>query len=111
MELQLGANFIDITPISRMARDNPICGRALDLFCAVYGAEAGNLALKTLAKGGVYLAGGIAAKILPKMEEGGFRHAFEQKGRFTAFLETVPTWVIIHPQPGLLGAAMAAAEL
>ncbi|MCH8842052.1 MAG: glucokinase [SAR324 cluster bacterium] len=94
-----------------MARENPICDRALDLFCVVYGAEAGNLALKTLAKGGVYLSGGIAAKILPRIEEGGFRYAFEQKGRFTAFLESVPTWVITHPQPGLLGAALAAAEL
>ena len=66
--------------------------------------------MKVLAKGGVYLAGGIAAKILPRMEEGGFRYAFEQKGRFTAFLETVPTSVIVHDQPGLLGAALAALQ-
>ncbi|MCH8882686.1 MAG: glucokinase [SAR324 cluster bacterium] len=93
-----------------LARETPICDRALDIFASVYGAEAGNLALKVLAKGGVYLAGGIAAKILPRMEEGGFRYAFEQKGRFTAFLETVPTSVIVHDQPGLLGAALAALQ-
>jgi glucokinase len=93
-----------------LAREYPICERALDLFVSVYGAEAGNLALKVLAKGGVYLAGGIAAKILPRLEEGGFRHAFEQKGRFTEFLQGVPVFVITHPRPGLLGAAIAALE-
>jgi glucokinase len=77
----------------------------------VYGAEAGNLALKVLARGGVYLAGGIAARIIPRLEEGGFRHAFEQKGRYTPFLQGVPSFVIVHPQPGLMGAAIAAARL
>ena len=91
-----------------LERTDPLCERALDLFCTVYGAEAGNLALKVLAKGGVYLAGGIAGKILPRLEEGGFRYGFEQKGRYTTFLETVPTFVITHPQPGLMGAAIAA---
>lgn len=87
---------------------DPLCERALDLFCSLYGAEAGNLALKLLARGGVYLAGGIAGKIIPQLEEGAFRHSFEQKGRYTHFLEGVPTYVITHPQPGLMGAAIAA---
>lgn len=89
-------------------RGDVLCERALDLFCGVYGAEAGNLALKLLTKGGVFLAGGIAAKIFERLEEGGFRHGFENKGRYTKFLEDVPTYVIIHPQPGLMGAAVAA---
>jgi len=94
-----------------LARSDGLCERALDLFCTIYGAEAGNLALKVLARGGVYLAGGIAGKIIPRLEEGGFRHGFEHKGRFTTFLEGVPTFIIMHPQPGLMGAAIAAARI
>ncbi len=96
--------------ISRHAleRTDALCERALDLFCTLYGAEAGNLALKVLARGGVYLAGGIAGKILPRLREGGFRDGFERKGRYAHFLASVPTYVITHPQPGLLGAAIAA---
>lgn len=94
-----------------LERSDPLCERALDLFCTVYGAEAGNLALTCLTRGGVYVAGGIAMKILPRLEEGGFRYGFEQKGRYTAFLEGVPTFVVTHPQPGLMGAAIAAAQL
>jgi glucokinase len=99
--------------VSRNAleRSDALCERALELFCGLYGAEAGNLALKVLARGGVYLAGGIAAKIIPKLEEGGFRYGFEHKGRFGAFLAGVPVYVIVHPQPGLLGAAIAASRL
>jgi len=87
-----------------------LCERALDLFCAGYGSEAGNLALKILARGGVYLAGGIARQIIPKLEAGGFRHAFESKGRYSSFLETVPVFVITHPDAGLMGAAIAGLE-
>jgi glucokinase len=94
-----------------MAGSDPVCERALELFCTLYGAEAGNLALKVLARGGVYLAGGIAGKIIPRLEEGGFRHGFEHKGRFQAFLQGVPTYVIVHPEPGLMGAAVAASRL
>ncbi len=93
-----------------LARSDPLCERALDLFVSIYGAEAGNLALKVLARGGVFLAGGIAQKIFPRLAEGGFRHGFEQKGRYADFLRTVPTYVITHPQPGLMGAAVAASE-
>jgi len=95
---------------SGLERRHPICDRALDLFVSAFGAEAGNVCLKALAKGGIYLAGGIAAKVLPRLEEGGFRFAFENKGRFQAFLRTVPVFVVLHPQPGLLGAAIAALE-
>lgn len=93
-----------------LARSDPLCERSLDLFASVYGAEAGNLALKLLATGGVFLAGGIAQKVVTRLEEGGFRHSFEQKGRYRDFLRTVPTYVITNPQPGLMGAAVAALE-
>lgn len=91
-----------------LEHSDTLCERTLDLFCGVYGAEAGNLALKLLTKGGVFLAGGIAAKIVERLDEGAFRHGFETKGRYTSFLEGVPTYVIVHPQPGLMGAAVAA---
>jgi glucokinase len=94
-----------------LARSDPVCERALELFCGIYGAEAGNLALTVLARGGVYLAGGIAGKIIPFLEGGGFRYGFEQKGRYTHLLESTPTYVIVHPQPGLMGAAIAASHL
>ena len=93
-----------------LGRSDTLCDRALDMFVSIYGAEAGNLALKLLARGGVYLAGGIAQKVLSRLEDGGFRYGFEQKGRYTHFLESVPTFVITHPQPGLMGAAVAASE-
>lgn len=92
-----------------MAGDSPICEQALDLFCRIYGAVAGNLALKFMATGGVYVGGGIAAKILPKLQEPGFIKAFCDKGRFSPMLQQVPVWVIRNEHAGLLGAARAAA--
>ncbi|MCZ6558996.1 MAG: glucokinase [SAR324 cluster bacterium] len=56
------------------------------------------------------MARGIAQKIISRLEEGSFRYSFEQKGRYTNYLESVPTYVITHPQPGLMGAAVAADE-
>jgi glucokinase len=86
------------------------CVRALDLFAAVYGAEAGNLALKVLARGGVYLAGGIAPKIIDKLRDGTFIEAFRDKGRLSSFVQDVPVRVITNPKVGLLGAALVAAR-
>jgi glucokinase len=83
-----------------------LCRQAVRIFCSIYGAEAGNLALKCLAIGGVYVAGGIAPKILPILSEGGFRQAFESKGRMEKILKHIPTYVVISPQLGLLGAAL-----
>lgn len=65
-----------------LAGDDPLCTKALDLFCSVYGAEAGNLALKAFAIGGVYIGGGIGPKILPRLQDGTFIRAFADKGRF-----------------------------
>lgn len=78
---------------------------ALDLMVSIYGAEAGNLALTVMATGGVYLGGGIAPKILPKLADGTFMRAFKAKGRFSELLERVPVRVILNDKAALLGAA------
>jgi glucokinase len=89
---------------------DPICEMALALFSSVLGAVAGNLALTVLASGGVFVVGGIAPRVLPVLCRGGFREAFERKGRLHTLLERIPAFVVTHPQVGLLGAAAAAAS-
>ena len=86
------------------AAPSPLCSATLETFVSILGAEAGNLALKVLATGGVYLAGGIPAKILPALAEARFLQAFRSKGRFSGLLDTVPVHVIVE-QAALLGAA------
>jgi glucokinase len=86
----------------------PLCRHAVELFCRLYGAEAGNLALKTLATGGVYVAGGIAPKILDFMTDGRFREAFIDKGRMRVLLEQMPVQLVLDTGAGLLGAAALA---
>lgn len=81
---------------------------ALDLFVRVYGAEAGNLALKVLARGGVYIAGGIAPQIMAKLKGGEFMRAFADKGRFAGLLKEIPVHVVLNPRVGLMGAARVA---
>lgn len=100
----------DPTPVivnAGLARpaDAPICRKVLELFVAILGAEAGNLALKTLATGGIYLGGGIPPRVLPVLEEGAFLAAFQAKGRFAQLLEQIPVHVILNPKAALLGAA------
>jgi glucokinase len=82
--------------------------RAVRLFASVYGAEAGNLALKTLAVGGVYICGNIAARMVGVLDEGGFREAFVDKGRFRPLMETIPVAVVLDTDVGLSGAARVA---
>jgi glucokinase len=82
--------------------------RALQLFATIYGAEAGNLALKSLALGGVYVCGNIAARMLPILDSGGFRRSFLEKGRFGALMEKIPVAVVLDSDVGLAGAASAA---
>jgi glucokinase len=82
-----------------------ICGTALDVFTSILGAEAGNLALKVLSTGGVYLGGGIPPRILPVLKRDGFMEAFRYKGRFSGLLARVPVHVILNPKTALLGAA------
>jgi len=94
-----------------LAADHPLCAQALDLFVSVYGAEAGNLALKAFALGGVYVAGGIAPKILPKLEDGTFSAAFVDKGRLADLMRSLPVRVVLNPRIALFGAATVAREL
>lgn len=84
--------------------------KALDIFVNIYGAMAGNLALMVVATRGVYIGGGIAPKILPKLEDGAFLEAFRQKGRFTAIMEKIPIRVILDPKTALYGAARVAVD-
>lgn len=77
----------------------------MDLFVKLYGSEAGNLALKTLPFGGLYVAGGVAPKILSLMvDQDKFLENMVQKGRLRQTLEKIPVYVVLHPQVGLLGA-------
>lgn len=92
-----------------LAGTSPACVEAVRIFCSLYGAEAGNLALQYLATGGVYLGGGIAPAILPALREGGFLAAFHDKGRMAELLSRVPVSVILDPTAPLLGAAHYAA--
>lgn len=85
--------------------------RAVELFATIYGAEAGNLALKTLAVGGVYVCGRIAAHLLPVLDRGGFRRAFAEKGRFMPLMEKIPVAVVLDEHVGLAGATRVALEL
>ncbi len=94
-----------------LERSCPRCVETLDLFVAAYGAEAGNLALRTLATGGVYVGGGIAPKILPALKAGGFLDAFIAKAPFDSFMRGVPLFVILNPAAALLGAAVRAHAL
>ena len=99
--------------VSRCALDgsDPVCEAAMAIFCGVLGALAGNLALTVLATGGVFVAGGIAPRVVPLLKKGIFREAFERKGRLQPLVATMPTLLVTHAQPGLLGAAAVAAAL
>jgi glucokinase len=92
------------------AAPDPLCARTMDLFCSLYGAKAGNLALEVVATGGVYLAGALSSNLLHLSAGQVFRAAFETNPNFARLLQGIPVWVITHPNPGLLGAAIAAAE-
>jgi len=87
------------------------CGEALDMFVEAYGAEAGNLALRSVATAGIYVGGGIAPKILPALQDGRFMDAFLDKAPMSDLLRTMPVMVIRNPAAGLLGAAVRAASL
>lgn len=87
------------------------CRQALTLFVSLYGAEAGNLALKVLPTGGLYIAGGIAPKILPALTDGTFLKALTDKGRMAPLLHALPIRVVLEPKVGLLGAQQEAIRL
>jgi glucokinase len=94
-----------------LAGKDRVCVEALDLFVSLYGAEAGNLALKFLGTGGVYVGGGIAPKILPQLRSGRFIDSFAGKGRFNSMLRRIPVSVILNDRIALFGAAHVAQVL
>lgn len=115
-EQQTGHSEKTVDPAAAIAtaaleKRDRLCEQTMQMFVEAYGAEAGNLALKLLPYGGLYVAGGIAAKNLPLIKEGSFLHAFTNKGRMSSLLENVPVHVILNPQVGLIGAALSAARL
>jgi glucokinase len=93
---------------SAMARRCCHCMEVLEVFVSVYGAEAGNHALRCVATAGLYVGGGIAPKILPALEDGRFLQAFRSKGPMADLMATIPVAVILEPKAGLLGAAVHA---
>jgi glucokinase len=87
-----------------VANTDPLCAAVVELFVELYGAEAGNLALKSLATGGVFIGGGIGAKILPAMQNGHFINAFKAKGRFYPLLDKLSVKLSLNPRAPLIGA-------
>jgi len=94
---------------SALAGNCELCVKAIDIFVSIYGAEAGNLALKTLATAGVYIGGGIAPKIIKRLTDGNFMKAFISKGRMEHLMQAMPVAVILNDKTALLGAARYAA--
>jgi glucokinase len=99
-----------IGPAALEGRD-PLCVATLDLFTTVYGAEAGNLGLKALSLGGVYIGGGIAPRFRAKFETGPFMGAFRAKGRLSQLMDSMPVHLVLEARTALLGAARVAQSL
>jgi glucokinase len=93
-----------ITQMALSAKSE-ICQKAMDMFASAYGAEAGNLALKVLSVGGLYVGGGIAPRILEKLKDGTFMRAFTDKGRLSQLLINMPVRIILETRAALMGAA------
>lgn len=94
-----------------LEKSDRLSEQTMQLFIEAYGAEAGNLALKLLPYQGLYIAGGIAPKILPLIQDGSFLTNFTQKGRMGSLLEEIPVYIILNQQVGLIGAALSASRL
>lgn len=92
-----------------LAGTDALCAQALEVFGSVLGAQAGNLALTVLALRGVYVAGGIAPRIVARLKAGPFLSSFRSKGRLSDVVARVPVHVVMNPNVGLLGAAAVAA--
>jgi glucokinase len=95
-----------------MTGEDPTAVKALHMFVSLYGAQAGNLALTVLATGGVFVAGGVAPKIIDKLTDGTFMRAFHDKEeRMQSLLKAIPVRVIVNPNVGVLGSAISASRL
>jgi len=86
----------------------PVCAATLDLWVDIYGSEAGNLAVRSMARGGIFVAGGIAVKILPKMTSGRFVAAVREKEKMGAYLKQIPVVIVLNEDCPLMGAAFVA---
>lgn len=100
-----------VISVAGMDGSDRVAEKAVDLFVSLYGSAAGDLALVAKATGGLYVGGGIAPKILPKLRSGAFVKAFQSKGRLSPVLEKIPVKVILEPRSSLIGAAACAARL
>ena len=94
-----------------LSGEDALCVATNDLFSAIYGAEAGNLALKCVAVGGIYVGGGIAPKMLAALQKGTFMEGFTDKGRFAGLMKSLPVFVALNPRAPLIGAAHYALRL
>lgn len=97
--------------VRAFASGDSVAARTFAIFVDIYGAEAGNMALRLLARGGVYLAGGVAAKNIDQFTDGRFMQAFLRKGRFQQILAAIPVNLITNPKVGLMGAAEMATRM
>jgi glucokinase len=95
---------------SATAAEDPLCAEATEMFCAMLGTVAGNLALTLGAKGGVYIAGGIIPRLGERFAASPFRERFESKGRFRDYLAAIPTYVVTHTLPAFLGCTEALSQ-
>ena len=109
-EMRQGDAAAAITRAAQSERDS-LCVETLNWFVRLYGAEAGNLALKVLSRGGMYLGGGIAPKILPFLQNGGFLDSFFSKGRMKPLLEAMPVKVVLNDRAALFGAALHVSKI
>ena len=94
-----------------LAGEDPLCVATLELFSTLYGAEAGNLALKCVATGGVFVGGGIALKMLKVLQDGSFLRGFTEKGRFSGLMKSIEVSIALNPAAPLIGAAHYALQL
>lgn len=111
VQASLGGDYAARVADLAFNHKHPLAIMAMNLFVEIYGAYAGNLALSSLSRGGVYVAGGIAPKIIDKLKEGGFMKAFCDKGRFSALMSEIPVRVVMNPEAGLLGATREAQRM
>jgi glucokinase len=91
---------------SAFKQSDRLCEKTMQIFIEAYGAETGNLALKLLPYGGIYITGGIAAKILPLMQNGRFLKTFKDKGRISSLIDQIPVHIVLNPQVGLVGSVL-----
>lgn len=115
-EQELGGHQKSVDPsaaisIAAIEQRDVLSEQTMKIFVEAYGAEAGNLALKLLPTGGLYVAGGVAAKNLPLLERYGFMEAFLSKGRMRGLLEKIPVHIVLNPEVGLIGSAICATRL